>query len=162
MRRATAQRRHSSPQATTSGRGGMRPARGRPRKPGGSGHREVAGRRDAIGRRAPRRRGEEETGWRPWSGQCRRGGGGCAPVAPSATGGGGGEGPAVELSGSATPSRASGAGGGALPPVVLPTPVVDVGIAGGETEEGGRGRVVGLEGGRRATRWPFYTFSNIL
>ena len=72
---------------------------------------------------------------------------------PAAAGGGGGEGPAAELSESATPSRASGAGGGALPSVASPTAlVVDVGIAAGEAEEGGTAEAVGLESGRRAPR----------
>ena len=40
-RRAATQRRHSSPQATSGGKGGPWPARGRPRRPGGGGSREV-------------------------------------------------------------------------------------------------------------------------
>ena len=71
---------------------------------------------------------------------------------PAGTGGGGGEKLAVTPAESATPSRASGAGSDALPPATSPTPVVDVGMASGETEEGERGRVVSLEGGRRGIR----------
>ena len=79
-RRAAAQRRHGSPQATYGRKGGPRLARGRPREPGGGGSRGVGRRRRANRRWAPRRRGEEEAGRRPWPGHCRRGEGGCAPA----------------------------------------------------------------------------------
>ena len=60
-------------------------------------------------RGASRRRGEEETGRRPWPGYCRRGV--KEDVQPSATGGGGGQELAAAPAKSATPSRVSGAGG---------------------------------------------------
>ena len=73
-------------------------------------------------------------------------------VHPSASGGGGGQELAAASAKSAPPSRASGAGGDVIPPATSTTPVIDVGTAGEETEEGERGTVVGWEGGRRAPR----------